>query len=65
MGVTLLHDSFKLAYTEGLVSQVFRTHSLTAGAAKPASDLKSGMHKPALDGPASSVPLPPAPTLKC
>lgn len=41
MGVTLLHDSFKLPYTEALVSQVFSAHSLKPGAAKPAPDLKS------------------------
>lgn len=41
MGVTLLHYSLKLSYTEGLASQVFSAHSLTPGAAKPASDLKS------------------------
>lgn len=40
MGVTLFHDSFKLSYTEGLVSQVFCARSLTPGAAKPAPDLK-------------------------
>lgn len=40
MAVTLLRDSFKLSYTEGLISQVFSAHSLTPGAAKPASDLK-------------------------
>lgn len=41
MGVRLLHDSLKLSYNEALVSQVLSAHSLTPGAPKPASDLKS------------------------
>lgn len=47
------------------ISQLFSTHSLTPGAARPTSDLKLTCINQHLMGQPPVCPLPPVPTLKC